>query len=98
MNERYDILKKFYPNYLILIKKKDKIKFIKTDKLIVDTFKYENLKEVNQLILDNLDIVNIKEYSNNRYEEYYIKVMIKEILNDIKEKIKDEEENICNIN
>ena len=38
MNERVNILKKLYPNYLILVKVKDKIKFIGIDKLIVDTF------------------------------------------------------------
>lgn len=38
MNERVSILKKLYPNYLILVKDKDKIKFVGIDKLIVDTF------------------------------------------------------------
>lgn len=69
MNERYLILKKLYPNYLILIKVKDKIKLLGIDKKIVDMFGIDNLKNVNKLILDNLDIVKKEEYENkiNRF-------------------------------
>ena len=62
MNERYLILKRLYPNYLILIKVKDKIKLLGIDKKIVDMFGIDNLKNVNKLILDNLDIVKKEEY------------------------------------
>ena len=48
MNERVNILKKLYPNYLILIKHKDKIKFIGIDKLIVDTFGFKKIRNVNK--------------------------------------------------
>ena len=69
MNERYLILKKLYPNYLILIKVKDKIKLLGIDKKIVDMFGIDNLKNVNKLILDNLDIVKKEKYEKkiNRY-------------------------------
>lgn len=69
MNERYLILKNLYPNYLILIKVKDKIKLLDVDKKIVDMFGIDNLKNVNKLILDNLDIVKKEEYENkiNRF-------------------------------
>ena len=46
MNERISILKKLYPNYLILVKNKDKIKFVGIDKLIVDTFGYKNIRRI----------------------------------------------------
>lgn len=71
MNERYLILKKLYPNYLILIKVKDKIKLLDVDKKIVDMFGIDNLKNVNKLILDNLDIVKKEEYENkiNRFNK-----------------------------
>ena len=81
MQERVEILKKLYPNYLIVIKVKDKIKFIGIDKKIVDTFGYLNLKNTNKLLLDNLAILKIEEYSNNQYEEYYIKARIIELIN-----------------
>lgn len=84
MNERYLILKKLYPNYLILIKVKDKIKLLGIDKKIVDVFGIDNLKNVNKLILDNLDIVKKKEYENNKYDIYYLKIRLMDLLNEIR--------------
>lgn len=85
MKERVEVIKELYPNYLIVIKVKDKIKFWGIDKKIVDTFGYLNLKNVNKLVLDNLVILNKEEYENNLYEEYYLKtrLMIKEIGKDL---------------
>ena len=94
MNERVSILKKLYPNYLILVKDKDKIKFVGIDKLIVDTFGLKKLKNVNKLLLDNLDIKILEEYDNNSYEDYYLKIRLIEIIKEIKKGIKDEEKNI----
>lgn len=94
MNERVNILKKLYPNYLILVKVKDKIKFIGIDKLIVDTFGIKKIKNVNKLLLDNLDIKILEEYDNNSYEDYYLKIRLIEIIKEIKKGIKDEEKNI----
>ena len=90
MNERIEILKKLYPNYLILIKDKDKIKFVGIDKLIVDTFGLKKLKNINKLLLDNLDIKILEEYDNNLYEKHYIKIKLLEIVNILKEGLKDE--------
>ena len=84
MNERYLILKKLYPNYLILIKVKDKIKLLGIDKKIVDMFGIDNLKNVNKLILDNLDIVKKEEYENNKYDIYYLKIRLIDLLNEIR--------------
>ena len=36
MQERVEILKKLYPNYIIVIKVKDKFKFTGIDKKIID--------------------------------------------------------------
>lgn len=94
MNERINILKKLYPNYLILVKVKDKIKFVGIDKLIVDTFGIKKIKNVNKLLLDNLDIKILEEYDNNSYEDYYLKIRLIEIIKEIKKGINDEEKNI----
>ena len=94
MNERINILKKLYPNYLILVKVKDKIKFVGVDKLIVDTFGIKKIKNVNKLLLDNLDIKILEEYDNNSYEDYYLKIRLIEIIKEIKKGINDEEKNI----
>ena len=94
MIERVSILKKLYPNYLILVKDKDKIKFVGIDKLIVDTFGLKKLKNVNKLLLDNLDIKILEEYDNNSYEDYYLKIRLIEIIKELKKGLENEEENI----
>lgn len=94
MNERVSILKKLYPNYLILVKDKDKIKFVGIDKLIVDTFGLKKLKNVNKLLLDNLDIKILEEYDNNSYEGYYLKIRLIEIIKELKKGLENEEKNI----
>ena len=94
MNERASILKKLYPNYLILVKDKDKIKFVGIDKLIVDTFGLKKLKNVNKLLLDNLDIKILEEYDENLYEDYYLKIRLIEIIKELKKGLENEEENI----
>lgn len=91
MNERVNVLRKLYPNYLILVKVKDKIKFVGIDKLIVDTFGLKKIKNVNKLLLDNLNIKILEEYDNNLYEKYYLKIKLLEIVNILKEGLKDEE-------
>lgn len=94
MNERVNILRKLYPNYLILVKHKDKIKLVGIDKLIVDTFGLKKLKNVNKLLLDNLDIKIWEEYDNNQYISYCLKVKLIEMLKEIgKELMNYEKEN-----
>ena len=84
MKERVEIIKKLYPNYLILVKSQDKLKLIGIDKLIADTVGLEN---VNKLILDNLDIINIQKYDNNLYELYYLKIRLIELINEIRKEL-----------
>ena len=94
MKERVNILRKLYPNYLILVKQKDKIKFVGIDKLIVDTFGLKKIKKVNKLLLDNLDIKILEEYDNNQYIDYCLKVKLIEMLKEIgKELMNYEKEN-----
>ena len=94
MNERVSILRKLYPNYLILVKHKDKIKFVGIDKSIVDIFGFKKLKNVNKLLLDNLDIKILEEYDNNQYIDYCLKVKLIEMLKEIgKELMNYEKEN-----
>ena len=87
MNERVNILRKLYPNYLILVKYKDKIKFVDIDKLIVDTFGLKKIKKVNKLLLDNLDIKILEEYDNNQYIDYCLKVKLIEMVKVIGEEL-----------
>lgn len=83
MKERYVIIKKIYPDYLILFKEKENIKYVGIDKEIMKYFKLDNLKNVNKILLNNLDIEEKEEYTNNLYDIYYIKVKIKNWLKGI---------------
>ena len=87
MKERIEIIKELYPNYLIVIKARDKIKFVGIDKQIVDTFDYLNLKNVNKLVLDNLAILKIEEYDNILYEEYYLKTRLIDMIEKVREEL-----------
>ena len=87
MKERYTIIKKIYPDYLILFKEKDKMIYYKEDKLIVDLFGIKNLNNVNKIILNNLDIEKIEKYQYNEYEIYYSKC---KLINGLMEAINEE--------
>ena len=81
MKERYEVIKKLYPNYLILLIKNNKYYTFDEDKLIY-TYINRNLNkhEINYIILNNLDIIIKKEYENNNYLNYYFKVNLINIL------------------
>ena len=57
LKERYKVLKKIYPYYLILIKKNNKYYTFYEDKLI-----YKNIKSCNEIsyIIISFDKVNVK--------------------------------------
>ena len=76
MKERYEIIKSVYPNYLILFKSKGDIKYYGKDKEMVDLFGKEKLKNVNKIILNNLEIEETYECEDNLYEIYYEKYML----------------------
>ena len=89
IKNRYEIANKYYKNYVILILIKRKL-YIYQDNKLVD-FKYINkLKEshINYIIIDNLEIYK-KEYSDNKYQEYYIKYKLNIILENILKKYRE---------
>lgn len=81
MKERYEIVKKFYPNYLILFYQKGKYKYYGLDKEIVSNFSDNN---INKIILNNLIIDRVEEYQNNEYEKKYAKTLIIKTIKNIK--------------
>ena len=86
MKERYEVIKKLYPNYLILIRYKDKLKTFKEDKIIYNYInKNINKYHINYIILNKLDIEKIKEYSDNNYINIYFKIKIINLLKNMKE-------------
>ena len=86
MKERYEVIKKLYPNYLILIRYKDKLKTFKEDKIIYNYInKNINKYHINYIILNKLNNEKIKEYSDNNYINIYFKIKIINILKNVKE-------------
>lgn len=82
MKNRYEIIKKLYPNYLILINHKNNLISFKNDKIIL---KYFNIKKkkvlyqkhINYLILNNLEIEEIKDYQEeNKYYLYLLRACL----------------------
>lgn len=81
MKERYEVIKKLYPNYLILLIKNNKYYTFDEDKIIFNYINRNlNKYEINYIILDNLDIIVKKEYENNNYLNYYFKINLINIL------------------
>ena len=85
MKNRYDFIKNIYKDYIIFIVKKDKYYTFKNDELICKYFNI-NLNNIdkynlNYLVLDHLDIIEIKEYDNNKYYEYLIKSIFIDVIN-----------------
>ena len=88
---RYDITKKIHSDYLILIVKKNAYFSYGKDAEILNYLKFNgNLKllekkQINYLVLDNLDIVVKKSYEVNNISKYeliiYLDILLREIRN-----------------
>lgn len=79
MNYKFDLMKELYPSYIIYIKRKNKYYTNEIDKDIVKYFG-NNLKNINYIILNNLNIIEKVVFANNIYDILYIKIKIINIL------------------
>jgi len=63
--------------------------YIYKDNFLIDFKKINKLKElhINYIILDNLEVTEIK-YEDNNYEEYYLKDKLNNILDNILDRLK----------
>ena len=78
---RYLFLKRLYPNYVIIILKKDEYITFDIDNKIVKLIDYKLDKyNINYLILDNLEIIKIINYTNNKYLEIKMRVELFSLL------------------
>ena len=87
---RYSFTKEVYPNYVVLLVKKNKYYSYSIDRKVLDYIKFKDKtyilrkKHINYLVLDELDIVEKYEYSNNQLDRYIYLVNMKKILDEIK--------------
>jgi len=79
VNYKFDLMKELYPSYIIYIKRKNKYYTNEIDKDIVKYFG-NNLKNINYIILNNLNIIEKVVFANNIYDILYIKIKIINIL------------------
>ena len=87
---RYSFTKEVYPDYVVLLLKKDKYYSYGKDRKVLEYIKFNNKtsilrkKKINYLVLDELDIVERYEYMNNQIDKYMCLVRLKKILEEIK--------------
>lgn len=87
---RYIFTKKVYPDYLVLLLRKQKYCTYGTDKNVLEYIKFKDktyqLRDyhINYLVLDELDIVEKYEYLDNKLERYLYLINIMKIFDKIK--------------
>lgn len=93
MINRYNFTKNVYKDYLIIIRRKNKYYTFSKDKKILNYINFKDKiyvikkKQINYLILDNLDIIDITKYDNNNYNKYLYLSYIDDILLEIRRRL-----------
>ena len=79
--KRYLFTKRLYPNYLVFILSKNKLITYSYDLEISLYLGFNNVfnKNINYIILDNLDLRKY-EFNNNNYFYYFKIILIKKII------------------
>ena len=88
VRNRYEIARMYYKDCVILLLIKGKL-YIYENNILAFFKKTNKLKElhINYIILDNLDIIE-KKYEDSKYQEYYLKYSLNNILDNILETTK----------
>ena len=80
MINRYKFTKNIYKNYLVIIYRLGNYYSFSYDKDILKYIKFKGStniikrRRINYLVLNNLDIIEINKYKDNRYD-YYLKII-----------------------
>ena len=80
MINRYKFTKKIYSDYLVIIYRLGNYYSFSYDKDILKYIKFKGntniikRRRINYLVLNNLDIIEINKYKDNRYD-YYMKII-----------------------
>lgn len=87
IKNKYKFLKKLYPNDIIIFLKKNTYYVYYEDVCLLKKVKryriinYLNMKHINYIIIDNLDIVEHKIFDDNKYRRLYRLTIIRLIIN-----------------
>lgn len=90
MINRYNFTKEKYSDYVIIIVRKKLFYSFGIDNKILSFIKFNDkisrLRKrcINYLVLDDLDIIDINKYEDNKYYKYYLLVYVNDILDKIK--------------
>ena len=90
---RYNFTKKVYPDYIILLIRKEKYVTFDIDLKLIDYLEIdEDLSildklHINYIVLDDLEIIDIKKYDDNKYENYCLKMSLNKIIKKIGNKL-----------
>ena len=94
MFTRYKFFKKLYPRSLVIIKSNDKYKSFRKDGVlldyIIDNFNLNKISKfkINYIILENLDIIEEKEFVDNNYYKFIKVAYLNKVLIEIKYRLK----------
>ncbi len=81
MYNRYKFFKKIFKDTMVLMISRNKLIYMDVDYLL------KEYKNINYIVVDNLDIIKYVCYENNQYSIYLKRSIIKMLLN---KKIKDD--------
>ena len=86
---RYKFTKNIYPDYIVLLNKKNKYITFDIDLKLIDYLEVDedltilDKLHINYLVLDDLEIINIKSYKDNNYDKYCLGLVINKVVKKI---------------
>ena len=86
---RYKFTKNIYPDYIVLLNKKNKYITFDIDLKLIDYLEVDEYLtildklHINYLVLDDLEIINIKSYKDNNYDKYCLGLVINKVVKKI---------------
>lgn len=86
---RYKFTKNIYPDYIVLLTRKNKYITYDIDLKLIDYLEVDedltilDKLHINYLVLDDLEIINIKSYKDNNYDKYCLGLVINKVVKKI---------------
>ena len=85
LKTRYNFIKRLYKDYIIIFKKNNNnyiydYEFLRLFKDKLNIIDKLNKYHINYIIIDNMKIINIKKYSDNKYNYYNNRYIIYKVI------------------